>query len=418
MRPPRAAGKSFLRRSRFVFLRIEDRRQFDFRELLQGTIGVESRIVVCAESVIQGESYPLTDDEIRILRHVPGDGWMDQRALERRLGVSRKLVESMKEKGLVVSSSRKKSLQILRQREETLADQAWNPYSALYHFATKWKDVRTGASWPMESDAFQRARLYADSAVERISTRFGPPPPPFYSAPRARGRIRLEKSTWEGETVRLLRQRRTSRNFDGRRSISKEQLETLLESTFGCYGYQTTANGSITWLKKTSPSGGALHPTEAYPLVLNVRGIAPGLYHYRVQDHSLDLLEPLAPRRARDLASCFTAGQDYARRAGVLFVMASRFYRNFWKYRRHAKSYKVLLMDVAHLSQTFYLVSAALGLGAFFTAAINGANAEERLGLDPYQQGVLAICGCGVVKDRGPTLDFDPIPYVPGRTRI
>src|SRR3990172_9215618 len=91
---------------------------------------------------------------------------------------------------------------------------------------------------------------------------------------------------------------------------------------------------------------------------------------------SLAFLEPLSRRRCRDLASQFTAGQDYARRAGALFIMATRFYRNFWKYRRHAKSYKVLLMDAAHLSQTFYLLCAELGLRALFTAAANGANAD------------------------------------------
>ncbi len=377
-----------------------------------------SQTIVYADSVLQGRAYAVTKDELRILRHVPSDRWVIQDAMERRFGVPRTLLESMAEKGLLVSMSRKKTLQTLRKREETLAAQAWNPYAALFHFATKWKDVRTMVSWPVRSDAVRRARGVGDSAVEEITSRFGPPPAPFYSAPGARKRIRLETRARDVEVYRLLRQRKTSRSFDGRRPVTKQQLEAVLECSFGCHGYQTTPEKRLVWLKKTSPSGGALHPTEVYPLIINVRGIDSGLYHYRVQDHSLELLESLPTPRARQLASQFTAGQDYARRAGALFIMASRFYRNFWKYRRHAKSYKVLLMDAAHLSQTFYLVCAELGLGAFFTAAVNGANAEERLGLDPYQQGVLAICGCGVVKAGGPTLDFEPIPYVPGRTRI
>lgn len=76
--------------------------------------------------------------------------------------------------------------------------------------------------------------------------------------------------------------------------------------------------------------------------------------------------------------------------------MTARFYRNFWKYRRHQKAYLVLQMDAAHLSQTFYLLCTKLGLGAFFTAAINAVNIEKRVGLDPYTEGALAICGCGV----------------------
>jgi SagB-type dehydrogenase family enzyme len=75
--------------------------------------------------------------------------------------------------------------------------------------------------------------------------------------------------------------------------------------------------------------------------------------------------------------------------------MTSRFYRSFWKYRKHQKAYGVLHMDAAHLSQTFYLVCAELGLGAFITAAINSVNIEQRLGLDGFIEGVIAICGCG-----------------------
>jgi SagB-type dehydrogenase family enzyme len=98
--------------------------------------------------------------------------------------------------------------------------------------------------------------------------------------------------------------------------------------------------------------------------------------------------------------------------------MTSRFYRNYWKYRRHEKAYSVLLMDAAHLSQTFYLICTDLGLGAFVTAAINNNNIEKRLGLDGYSEGAVLICGCG--KSAGKNLDLEPEynPYLPGTTKI
>ena len=73
-------------------------------------------------------------------------------------------------------------------------------------------------------------------------------------------------------------------------------------------------------------------------------------------------------------------------------------------------------MDAAHLSQTFYLVCADLGLGAFVTAAINGANIEERLGLDGFTEGALAICGCGIPAEHQSAADPKFLPYVPGET--
>jgi SagB-type dehydrogenase family enzyme len=107
------------------------------------------------------------------------------------------------------------------------------------------------------------------------------------------------------------------------------------------------------------------------------------------------LITRLDRQSAQDWANEFTAGQSYPRSAHALFIMTSRFYRNFWKYRQHQKAYAVLLMDAAHLSQTFYLIAAELGLGAFVTAAINAVNIEDKLRLDGYQEGAIAICGCG-----------------------
>jgi nitroreductase len=60
-----------------------------------------------------------------------------------------------------------------------------------------------------------------------------------------------------------------------------------------------------------------------------------------------------------------------------------------------SRAYGVLLMDAAHLSQSFYLVCTQLGLGAFFTAAINSANIDDRLGLEVFSEGALAVSGCG-----------------------
>ena len=81
------------------------------------------------------------------------------------------------------------------------------------------------------------------------------------------------------------------------------------------------------------------------------------------------------------------SGQDYFGAAHVSFVLAARFYRNHWKYRRHPRAYAGILMDAAHLSQTLYLVAAELGLGAYMTIAINGRDIEERLGLDGVEAG-------------------------------
>src|SRR3546814_6647107 len=61
---------------------------------------------------------------------------------------------------------------------------------------------------------------------------------------------------------------------------------------FGARGIGHTLPGFDVY-KRTSPSGGALHPTECWLIVQRVEGIAPGLYRYRIDGHAL---EPVLPR--------------------------------------------------------------------------------------------------------------------------
>jgi nitroreductase len=75
------------------------------------------------------------------------------------------------------------------------------------------------------------------------------------------------------------------------------------------------------------------------------------------------------------------------------------------------------MMDAAHLSQTLYLVATELGLGAFITAAINNVDIEERLGIDGYREGVLAVCGFGRPAAERSAFDPEFLPFVPRETR-
>lgn len=67
-----------------------------------------------------------------------------------------------------------------------------------------------------------------------------------------------------------------------------------------------------------------------------------------------------------------------------------------------------MLLDAGHLAQTFALVAAELGLGAFVTAAINEVDMERALGLDGMAEGPLAVLGLGPRAARMDKGEFDP----------
>jgi hypothetical protein len=73
-------------------------------------------------------------------------------------------------------------------------------------------------------------------------------------------------------------------------------------------------------------------------------------------------------------------------------------------------------MDAGHLSQTFYLICAELGLGAFLTNVVDSAAIVERLGLDDCAEGPLAVLGCGF-RAHSP-LDPMFVPFTPRETTI
>jgi SagB-type dehydrogenase family enzyme len=67
-----------------------------------------------------------------------------------------------------------------------------------------------------------------------------------------------------------------------------------------------------------------------------------------------------------------------------------------WKYST-PRTYRMLHLDVGHLSQTFYLLAAALGLGMTFTAAIRDERLEDLLGIDAARE---LVMGCSVIGAR------------------
>jgi putative peptide maturation dehydrogenase len=369
------------RRTLYAFYAWQDGAFLDIEELLRGAVSLAPVRQLLGISALLGEPVGVTPADVALLGTIPTERWVDAGEIEEV--TSDQLVELARQ-GLLVSDDEAPPFDELRRRDEQLASGQWNVYAALYHGLTRWRDVEVrrpfGAEGPEE---------LAEFVVEH-----GPPPPAFHVAANG-GAIRELPAPAEGRALfDVLARRRTTRVFDRDAPVAEGELSTVLHHVFGYHGHVPVLD-EIVALKRTSPSGGGLHPVEAYPLVLRVEGVEPGLYHYRADHHALQLLQPLETDEAERVVDEFTCGQSYFASAAALFVLTARFYRNFWKYRKHQKAYSAVLMDVGHLSQTLYLVCAELGLGAFFTAAVNGANIEERLGLEPFVEGAIAITGCG-----------------------
>jgi putative peptide maturation dehydrogenase len=309
------------------------------------------------------------------------------------------------ERGLLVSDAPDGEAAELRRREEAIAAANWQPYGLLLHALTRWRGIGREAV-PLDTGIL-------DATLDAFLERHGAPPPALHHRDGAQLELPFDDASPLAE---VLARRRTTRVFD-RRPIGLAELASLLRWTFGARGY-ARARGDFVGVAKTSPSAGGLHPVEAYPLLLRVDGAAAGLYHYDAGRHALTEIRRLDLPEAEELAARCGAGQPWLRDAAAVVLLTARFERTFWKYRGNNRAYIALLMDAAHLSQTFQLLAAERGIGAMVTAAVNAAEVDEELGIDGFAEGALALLACGSAAEGPSPLQPEFESFVPRETEL
>jgi SagB-type dehydrogenase family enzyme len=217
----------------------------------------------------------------------------------------------------------------------------------------------TGTDWGRQSE---RTKSYADA--ERIAL----PSPQGYRGPS------LEE---------VVEARRSIRDYSAQ-SLSLEGLSLLLHAAQGITEQR--------WGFRAAPSAGALYPIELYAVVHNVTGLEPGIYHYAVQGHELELLQMGNFRAAVTRAGLW---QDFLGEANVCFVLSAIFQRTRWKYRE--RTYRYVLLEAGHIGQNLYLEATSMGLGACAVGAFLDDKLNDLLELDGKEEAVLYLISVGGV---------------------
>jgi putative peptide maturation dehydrogenase len=380
---------------------------FELERLLAGGTGVVSRMQWFAHAPQLSTPVEVDAGDVVVLGELSPLDWVHATPLRERHGAAR--IRRLLRAGLLIGSTRPWAAR--READERFRGQHWHGLASVWHAASRWDGI--DAAGEVEDAGLHDA--------EGLRQAYGAPPAMLHERGDAQARIALApapRTAFDG----ILDARATCRNFDTDAWLPIAQLAQVLERAFAARG-QVHGAEDFDVLKKTSPSGGALHPTECYLIARRVEGLARGLYHYRPGDHALQPL-PLdaaailadAGRHAdaRDmdaldfLAWIAVGGQQWFADAHALCVLAPRFQRNFWKYRNHPKAYRVCILDIGHLSQTLLLGATELGLGSYVTAAINEADIERAFGLTHWVDGPLAVCGLGIRADAMETYELDP----------
>ena len=268
----------------------------------------------------------------------------------------------------------------------------WDMLSHIFHFGTN--SVPPGGLLPSEdsSAAYVEYCETIDKEAPLVIPSLGGE---RFELPAPEIEKLRQLSLWDAMIAR-----KTTREFTGE-PIDLAAVSTILYATFGAVhgpdrsdveGYGIRSYG----YRRTSPAGGGLQTAEPYLVNFTISGLPTGIYHYHSIDHKLTRIEGEFP--AADLGP-LVAGQNFANNLGFAIFMVARFEKMWWKYP-HSRSYRVALMDVGHLSQTFHLACTAYGLKSWLTAAFYDEEIAQRLRIDPARQGVMLMVGAGTGEGR------------------
>lgn len=380
-----------IRRCAVVLLEPREDARFDLSVLLAGGDGLRRTRRWVALAPHLGDEVEVAADEVELLGALSPGEWVSPATLP---GPTAAVLKRLCRIGLVITDGKRYAH--WRERDERLRATHWHSLAATLHAFTRWDGV----------DTVQNMRDGGVEFARDMREQLGAPPAQADSRvpPSQRQALpRIPGNAFDD----LLGQRITCRNYDRTRAVPLRLFAQMLERVFAAKAEMSFGEDMV-FLKKTSPSGGGLHPVEAYLIVQHVEGVAPGLYHYHALEHAL---EPLTapPEPLRDLAMRAVAQQHWFADAHVMVVLVPRFSRTFWKYRRHAKAYRVVALEAGHLSQTLYLSATEAGMAAFITGAINEVALEQAFGLDPLREGALAVCGFGWRGGQMETVEWDPL---------
>jgi putative peptide maturation dehydrogenase len=385
-----------VRRCAVLYLEPREKIDFDLGGLLTGGDGLlrDRRWFALAPHL--GEEVEIDAGERELLGVLSPSQWVDARTLQLPAPAA---LKRLLERGLVIADGQRHAA--WRERDEAQRATYWHPLAATLHAFTRWSGV----------DAVQNMKDSGTETAAQMRAVLGAPPVEAARRDASAAQLKLPRID-ATDFDRLLARRVTCRNFDPSLPLTFELFAQMLQRVFAAQA-EVRVSADTVFLKKNVPSGGGLHPMECYLVVQHVEGVAPGLYHYQSVEHALEPL-PIPEGRTWDngglrrFVQDMVAQQHWFADAHVVVLLSPRFDRTFWKYRQHAKGYRVVALEAGHISQTLYLAATEAGLGAFITGAINEKELEQAFGLDPISQGALAICGFGWRAEQMATAELDP----------
>lgn len=178
---------------------------------------------------------------------------------------------------------------------------------------------------------------------------------------------------------------RQSIRFYDKKPMSIQDVSNLLYFSCGIRNPNPTWTGN-----RFYPSAGARYPLEVYPIILNVKGLKSGIYHYYLKAHALEELF-ISPKIKKRVLELFDA--SWVKRSAMIITISAIFYRNQVKYGE--RGYRHVLVESDHICQNMYLLCPALGLGCCNSGGFPDDKFNNLIDLDGQTESVISVMFVG-----------------------
>jgi len=242
-----------------------------------------------------------------------------------------------------------------------------------------------GAKMDGIGDRFQQDTKYDPQRMPGHRLDWAAKPDLYKEYPQAE---KIELPVFEpGKAMSLdktLRQRKSIRDYLDT-PVSIGQLAYLL---WASTGIQRVEEG---YEFRTAPSAGALYPIETYVVANNVKTLKPGVYHYAIKSHHLELLQQRDFRRQIAAAAL---GQGMCATAAAVFIWTAVFERCKWKYGQRA--YRYIYLDAGHIAENLALAAVSLNLGTCEIGALYDDHVNAIIGIDGTEESTICMATVGI----------------------
>lgn len=187
---------------------------------------------------------------------------------------------------------------------------------------------------------------------------------------------RIELPETEAQTSALeqaIAARRSVRAFSGD-AVTRSELARLLRYSYGL----TEPRQGL----RAVASAGTLYPLELYAVVNHVEALEPGVYHYDVPTHRLDVVTrgDCLPH----LSSCLWLDGIDLQKAALVIVLSAFLVRSTVKYGE--RGYRTVLMEAGEIAQNLSLLATTLGLASCAVHGFVDNELARLLGADGFSE--------------------------------